>query len=404
MRLYYLSRRRESSNWFVAFRDPVTNRIGTKRSTNTPDKAQAELIAQQWLRDGIPGKPNVTSITFADYLDQIWDYDSSPYVKQTLASGKKLYRRHAIDMRNMVKRYIRPYFGPKQLRKITEEDLTSLIMNMKMDRGYASATVNLVRNAMVKGIRFAKSKKLISRFDFELVIRCGSLDKQKRGILEPLEVRQLFQTTWRDPRSRLANLIAAETGMRMGEIRSLRICDVGIDRFFVRHSWSEADGGLKPVKNGCERQVPLSLMLKREIDHYCSTALVSYTNESFLIPSFLQNKPFDQRQIVKDLYKALESIGIDENERKLRAIVFHSWRHYVANCVLRTSSKSVGMMILGQKTTSVFDDYANHITKEDLQKMAQALESVSVLRKRPAPIADCSSPVNKSGSKCKLKL
>jgi len=64
-----------------------------------------------------------------------------------------------------------------------------------------------------------------------------------RGILEHEEVDRLFSIPWRDERSRLVNLIASQTGMRMGEIRALRICDILIDRIRVSHAWSYADGG-----------------------------------------------------------------------------------------------------------------------------------------------------------------
>ncbi len=374
--LYYLSRRGVSSVWYVALRDPRTGKVGTKRSTGTSDRRIAESLAQTWLRDGLPEKPRDSSITFVNYLDSFWDYDRSPYVAETLAAGKRIHRRHANDMRNQVRRYIKPYFGERLLRDVDEVALRQFVLYLKTERHYASSTVNLVRNAATVALRFAKRDRIIRSFDFDLVLRCGG-PAADRGILEADEVRKLFETEWRDPRSRLANLIAAETGMRMGEIRALRICDIGIDRIFVRHVWSLDDGGLKETKSGERREIPLLPSIKRAIGDYLDAVLIQYRRESFLMPGLRADRPFDQRQIVKDLFTALKAIGIDEKTRKERNIVFHSWRHYAAKHLSALAPKAIGMKILGHKTSAVFDKYADHTSKEDLAKMREALSGLS---------------------------
>ena len=377
MRLYYLSRRSGSSNWYVAFRDPISGIVGNKRSTGTSDRSLAESLAQTWLRDGFPDTPRPSSQSFADYLDAFWDYDRSPYVVESLAAGKRIHRRHANDMRNLVRRYISPCFNTKTLRDIDETALRKFLLALKTERGLASATVNQVRNAAVVGLRFAKRDRLISRFDFDLVLRCGG-SQTERGILEPDEVKRLFEAPWRDPRSRLANRIAAGTGMRMGEIRALRVGDIGPDRIYVRQAWSQADGGLKSTKSGEIREIPLLSQLRKEIDLYLETVLLQFTDSSFLFPGLREDRPFDQRQIVKDFYSALASIGITEKDRKRRNIVFHSWRHYAAKHLSNVSQKAIGMKILGHRTGAIFDKYSNHWNKSDIELMRSALRGIEI--------------------------
>jgi integrase len=359
----------------VAFRDPITGIIGTKRSTGTGELQKAESIAQTWLRDGLPGKPCLSLQSFADYLDAFWDFDHSSYIQESLAAGKKIHRRHVQDMKNLVRRYIRPYFGSKNLKSIDEATLRRFLLYLKIDRGYASATVNQVRNATVVALRYAKRDHLIKSFDFDLVLRCGT-SPQKRGILEPNEVNKLFKARWRDPRSRLVNLIAAETGMRMGEIRALRVCDIGLDRFFIRNSWSLADGGLKETKTGEKREVPLLPSLKTEILSYLNTIVLEDGSGSFVFPGLRNDRPFDEGQIRRDFFAALALIGIDDSRRRERNIVFHSWRHYVAKHLSHIAPKALGMKILGHKTSAVFDKYADHTSLEDLSLMRRALSSI----------------------------
>jgi integrase len=52
------------------------------------------------------------------------------------------------------------------------------------------------------------------------------------------------------------NLLSATTGMRQGEVLTLRGGNIGEAVLNVSHSWSPADG-LKSPKNGETRKVPL---------------------------------------------------------------------------------------------------------------------------------------------------
>jgi integrase len=97
--------------------------------------------------------------------------------------------------------------------------------------------------------------------------------------------------------------------------------------------------------------------------------------DSYLLPGNSPDKPYDNRQIGRDFNKMLEIIGIDEQARKERGIVFHSWRHFIAkNLAETTTSRQIGMKILGHKTSRMFDHYANHTDKETFKMMAGALE------------------------------
>ena len=68
---------------------------------------------------------------------------------------------------------------------------------------------------------------------------------RQRGILTVEEERTLFSHPglWQNPVAELANLTAAITGMRMGEIQAFRHCDVRLDGLLVvGHSWPEEIG------------------------------------------------------------------------------------------------------------------------------------------------------------------
>ncbi len=374
MQLYYLSQRKDSKIWYVALRDPVSGQVGTKKSTGSTVRREAETIAQHWLRDGMPRTSKESYETFVDFLDHFWDFDNSKHFKEMVTMGKNVTRRHANDMRKVVSRYYKPYWGRKRLKDIDELQLQDFLVWLKTDRGLSASTVNLARNAAFVAIKFAKRHRLIRFFDFDAVLRCSGKPKG-RGILEREEVQKVFEAEWRDERSKLINFIASQTGMRMGEIRALQIRDLVLNKIFVRHAWSRADGGLKCPKNGEEREIPLLPIVKEAIEDYLDNKPFITNPDALLFPSEVSGVPYDEKQVVEDFYRVLSSIGISEKERKSRNIVFHSWRHYCAKNLAAVTTKSIGMKILGHKTSVMFDHYSDHVDKETFKAMEEAMKT-----------------------------
>ncbi len=373
MRLYYLHRRTETGAWYVTFTDPDTGKLGIRRSTKTASKREAESIAQMWLRDGVPGVEKPSKKEFYTFLMEFWDFDNSEYFREQATMGKEPKRRHSRDMQGIIRRYFPDYFKTTLLSKIDEIALQKFLVHLKIEKKLSASTVNQARNAAFVALKYAKRHRLIKNFDFDAVLRASGR-AEERGILEREEVKALFSLPWRDPRSRLICLIASQTGMRSGEIRALRLCDVQKDRIVVEHNWSEADGGLKSTKNGERREVPILPTLHEELTAYIKTYHQLFTLNSLLFPGANGNAPFVERQILKDFYSMLRQIGISDEERKERNIVFHSWRHYCAKNLAQVTNRAIGMAILGHKTSEMFDHYAAHVDKETFAKMGEAIQ------------------------------
>jgi integrase len=247
---YYLRQRKSGGNFHIIFVDPVTERQ-TDRTAGTNEEKKAHAIAQEWLSNGLPDKPKTINIAkktlFCDYLHQFWDFETSGYFREQKTIGKEPHIEYAQDMQYYVKRYYRPYFQSTLLCEIDEESMQQFIIYLKVDRNFAAATVNSARNTALVALRYAKRKKLIRHFDFDMVLRASG-DAKERGVLEREEVDKLFSLEWPSTRARMAVLIAANTGMRMAEVRALRICDIHEDRIRVIHSWGRKSG-LKCTKN-----------------------------------------------------------------------------------------------------------------------------------------------------------
>jgi len=377
---FYLEARKPSGIYYYMVRDPVSRKTLAYKSTGTTDIKQAEAIAMEWWADGIPGKtPNAgvdRKTLFCDYLFQFWDFETSNYFREIETMGKEPHIEHAIEMKRTVKNHYRPYFKSTLLCQITEESLQAFVVHLKTQKHLAASTINSIRNASMKALRYAKSKKIIKYFDFDAVIRASG-ESVPRGVLENEEADRLFKAEWSSKKSRIIAFICYHTGVRISEARSLKVSDIHPDRISVKKSWARLSK-MKSTKNKETRDIPILPAVYEEIFAYIKQ--MGLTNlDSFLVPGKKPEIPLDSHQIRDDFYKALANeIGIDEKTRKERNVTMHSFRHLLAkNLVEKGANKAIGMKILGQKTSRIFDHYADHVDKETFKEMARAIEIVS---------------------------
>jgi len=379
---FYLRQRKSDGLFSVIFIDPVTDKR-TERATGTNDEKKATAIAQGWLSGGLPDNQISykfsKTISFCDYLFQFWDFDTSEYFREQKTMGKEPQPDHALEMQRAVKRYYKPYFQDKLLCHIDGDALQQFIIYLKLDKKLAASTVNSARNVAIKALRFAKRKKLIKYFDFDNVLRAGGKSKE-RGVLEKKETDKLFKIEWSNSKSRMAALIAYHTGMRLGEVRALRVCDIHDKHISVMHSWSHKNV-MKCTKNKESRDIPILQCLYKEIMTYIRQMKL-FNQNSLLLPGNNPVIAFDSAQIRKDFKKMLKLVGIDEATRRNRVIVFHSFRHLLAkNLAEKGTNKAIGMKILGHKTSRIFDHYASHFDQETFNQMSEAIETVHQPRK-----------------------
>jgi len=377
---FYLEPRKSGGIYYYIVRDPVSRKTVTYKSTRTTDPKQAEFIGMEWWTNGIEGRTK-TSIDrkslFCDYLFKFWDFDTSQYFRELETMGREPQPEHAFETQKLVERYYRPYFKSTLLCQVNGETLQQFIVYLKVERGLAASTVNSTRNAAFVALRYAKRKKLINFFDFDAVLRAGGKSKE-RGILDNDEVDKLLLLKWPKPHSRIIFLISLHTGMRIGEIRSLRVRNIHEGKISVLQNFSKKNR-FKCTKNKQIKEIPIIPWLHNEIMAYIKDRKL-YNLDSLLFPGKNPEIPLDSHQIRDDFYKMLSKIGINEEIRKERNICFHSMRHYVARKLVNKGVKrNIAKLILGIKTDKIFEHYSeDHIVdKETYDQMTTAIKTVN---------------------------
>jgi integrase len=194
------------------------------------------------------------------------------------------------------------------------------------------------------------------------------------------------------------------TGLRVGEILSLKLENIGEKYIAVNHSFSKYDG-LKGTKTGESRVVPIISGLR---DVLRKLGAQNPHGDGFIFYGGTPNKPIAnsiplfalKNELVKMKIgvERLETCKITEGdtdeekmqksaeEKRLREeavlywkernIVFHSWRHfYAARMTDKLEARKV-MLATGHKTEAVFKKYSDHGVENDLVDVANTIDEI----------------------------
>jgi len=115
--------------------------------------------------------------------------------------------------------------------------------------GFSMNTINLVMKVIKKALKEAVRLEIIPR-DPSASIEMLSEDTEERGILTPDEISELFSQEWTDERTKIASILGAVSGMRLGEILGLRIEYINTSKniIYVERSYSYYENRLKGTK------------------------------------------------------------------------------------------------------------------------------------------------------------
>lgn len=228
-------------------------------------------------------------------------------------------------------------------------------------------TKNSAIRAVTTALKFAHSRELIEKDLTEGLVWFAE-NYSERKILSPELARAVFSVEWSDRRAKLANMVAMCTGMRAGEIRALRVCDIGGGVISVAHSWNDHEG-LKEPKNGEARTVQFPFP-RIEAELFELQESSPFKDDGFIFFSTIKGKPIDSDIFVDGLRDALEKTGMTKEEAK--GYVFHSWRHFFATYLSDKLEAKLLQRQTGHKTRAMLEHYASHRTDGEAKAVISA--------------------------------
>jgi integrase len=407
---FCISKRANYPNYYVSYKNPLTGKYGTKKSTGTSDRKLAERKAYEWLfaqKENSPALDIINAIKTTDislddskeiigllklkgyvvsavfkkeksdqtliaFLRNFWDKENSPYIREKKRKEHGIHNRYILNQGGRIENYWEPFFKDMLLCDITKEKLNSFIdhlANSEVLKTFSGK--NQVIKAGTIALKWAYRNEYLEK-DITAGLMYFSGTKGKREILTPELAMALFREPWRNETSKLANLLAMCTGLRAGEIQALRKKDLGRNCLYVRHSWNYEDG-LKPTKNNEERVAEIvfpelmgALIDKANANPYGENL------DGFIFYATVPGKPSDSKIWLADLREVCEKIGIKNTEK----ISFHGWRHFFTTYMHGKVEDKILQRATGHKTNSMLEHYANHRRLEDQKELARVQRKV----------------------------
>jgi integrase len=387
------------------------------------NKDDARYICKELQRRGVLKSyvllESSQAIDFIQFLQNFWDWDLSPYIKERLRKRHAIHKRYVIEMSGIINKYWIPYFKDKKktLGEITRHDIEDFItylesLKEKGEKEQAQIDNKLIeeeirekaeisaglrkpkrKNAALPKrqiLRFPKSakrrntiiqagtvalswsfhKELIDR-DVTTGITWYSDRPAERQILSPELAAAVFRVHWNDKRSRLANMLAMVTGMRAGEIQGLRVQDLGKDCLYIRHSWNLHDG-LKTTKNNESRivEVPFYGLLQELIELARSNPHEQSMDSYVFWAEKKDDKPMEQNIFNRDLKEALIKSGMSKESS--RVYTFHSWRHFFTSYMRDKVNEKLLQQQTGHREISMLRHYSEHRIAGDKERIQMA--------------------------------
>lgn len=308
-----------------------------------------------------------------DYAVDFWNKDKSEYIKARTRRGLTNFEQHLRACNGYLNNYWKDFLGDKLLGEITRNDIKKMFSVMdSLDRN--GNTKNHIMRAMLTPLKHAYHNELIN-LDLFSGWSFYKTDYTKKDIISWNVARQLFEKQWKSPVAKLANMLAACTGMRIGEITALSLDEIGNDFIHIRYSYNHYDK-LKCTKNGEERIEQVVFTPIIDLLQKLGSTNPYTKGRKYIFYAAAPDKPLEPKYFTKHLRYELEELGISKEDCKRYS--FHSWRHFYTSYMKGKIDDKLLQSQTGHKTLKMLEHYSNHETEGDLKKIKDAQTEVFV--------------------------
>jgi integrase len=325
--------------------------LGTLKDFGTQKLAQREL--DECLKHiNSPTYTARRTSTFAEFAKR-WETEVVSQFKPSTASN---YRMH-------LRRHLVPFFGKEQVKDIDTERVQQFVARQKS----APKTIRNLCVTLQSMWRSARAWKYVTTDIFDGVV-LPKARHAKRFFFAAEEVQRIISAAKEPYRTWYG--LAAETGLRAGELCGLSVDDVNLKEGMLQVRQSAWRGKLGDPKN--EESIRVV-----ELSPQCCAHLESFLktwrpNKHRLLFATRNGTPWDQNLLLKRQFRPLlVTLGIVVP----RGNGFHAFRH--ANASLMNhfgASHKLRQQRLGHAAGSpVTDSIYTHVISEDAKRVAAQL-------------------------------
>lgn len=294
--------------YYYQYRD-ASGRRSSALSTGETVLSKAKRKIQKMYNDGAFSK-EIRSVLFSDFAKGFFDKDGKYFEFQALTS-RPIKDNTLILYRKLLANQLIPFFGEKQIGDVSKDVVKDWIV---WASGFWSAkTVNNARGVLNIILEAAVDKEIIDRNPLA-GIKYRPTERKSRRLLTPDEIKEVyFSQLWTRDCQRKMFLLAALTGMRIGEVAALRKEDLHENYIDVSHTYSDSLG-LGSTKTGESRKVPI-------LENFD----FGESRTEWVFEGLSADRPMFSHAVYNTFARICDKLGID---RKGRGITIHSLRNF----------------------------------------------------------------------------
>ena len=339
-----------------------------RRSTGMHSRSAAMEIIQERIRTGtlltdlMKAVPAGSSMLFSDLAKDIFIPGSCPLESDKMLRGRPYTARVMKENRQRLTRYILPFFGKMKLCDINVRAVKNW-QSWLIANDLSNATANRVRTTAIPIFDYAVECGLMNDNPLKKVKPLYVSSVSTRQAFTEEEIRRLFSVPWLSPLARLACLLSACTGMRLGEVRALRGADIQEGAVIISHSIA-GDGNLKSTKSGRVRICPLPSFLMEEIRRFARE------DDDFI---FTTNgtRPVSGTYVNGYLEKAMADADITRE-----GLTFHSFRHFFNSQLVASGVQGeLVRAVIGHESEAMTERYL-HLQASQMKPIVQVQEAI----------------------------
>ena len=388
----YLKQGARGSSWYYRARLPrdVRKRLGPAWTgkgrppagyftRKTAEQALAAILAD--ARRGTLAGTVETGATFADAAAEWLRY---------VEHDRKRRPSTVADYRGVVTHALDPEFGQLSLEDVSVERIDAYRARLVEEGGLSARTINkrlvilhgILRRAMrVYGLR-SNPAALVDR---QPLRRSGDF-----SVLHPAEVEALARAAENDQDAAFFR-VAAFTGLRLGELRALRWCDVDFAKRLVHVRRNFTHGAEAAPKSGRVRSVPLIDQAATALDALSRREQFTDADDLVFVDDLA--RPMSDWRLRNRFHDALD-------RAKLPRLRLHDLRHTFGTLAVQAFPITDVKAYMGHADIQTTMLYVHHVPRidaaEKLSKLVEAAETVPRLRPVSGHIRDTETASDES--------
>jgi len=335
------------------FFDDDGNIVATKTlAAVTPSKAAIEAKA---MLDAGKGTGQANPLVL-DFLREFWQQDSD-YVKMKALRGRKISAQYIDICAAVVKKHLSTPLKGVRLHALTVNRMERIVLDFAA-AGMNPRSINYVIGAVKVPIsHYAKRSRTPDPLQY---LQLVAYTPKQRGVLSIDEIKKIIELEGESPRVIAAMLLGSLGGLRLGEVRGLQWADIDEKQGLIHivGNYVDAREGRKSPKCGSTRDVPLVAPVLAAVK-LC--AGVAPKGSAYVLYHDTDTKRPSDRQLVERGFRdILGKIGIDDDARKARNLVFHGLRHtFVSLSRSQGLPDFVTMRLAGHKSAAMMERYSH---------------------------------------------